>query len=801
MVRHMVDYTDEWVSLFRENVGKRRIPDAIFLKVALVLGKPDSEKYRKPDKRSVTKLLDSMEANQKENSVSPGEAVGMAAAHSMAESYTQKTLRTFHYAGLVGSLNPGEDIKKLVDLSSTMATRYTVALQPEYRMNFNEAQRLASKIQRWNIGEMFDMDIDLGIEDRLTDLQQRIRDFDDDAKYDGDSDELTEEFQALIDERNDFYQQATDLLVSNAENAYTNLVTIRPKEDALVTISMDEMKLQLENMLINASGERKAALAGDWDFSSISITNQGDKIIVAIPRNVLARRSVNGMLLSYMNCMEGAEFCRGCNNVLSVLSVGRVKDRTERFVVNEEIDDTAKEHYEKVLTVLEREAIQDDVDFDSEDFLDQRVRKNPPLEGEELEQAQTEASAMVKVSGSPDDLFFSLKERYPNWRNCQECGGGWWNVSAGVAQVKDYNIESLEQALQADASESGQRASKIFSQVKDNDDFLRYPFAWKDHQFEPPTPEISYAFNTVTTDLLPCNPLPGEYYLEVAVVDEKNVWKGSKFCAGHFAHITGQYHDKGFSEPSFIEADPTRSVTTNVIQIERTLGIEAARQMLYQSMTQLYTGGQWLKGFDMRISDRHMLLVADNYTSTGRLLGAPGSTASISGLNAAKGLSGYESAVLAKTTYERPTDVILKKRGAAAPMGMVDPLIEPMSAQIVGAEMKMGTGMHFDEGRYATEDLYNARYASQWFEAAYMSLLELFRPLGLSLQAAENVMNLPPDHELYPKRVYESDDYKEALKELKEAKAEYDKYHGKVIDVLQLDEMLMKANKRAVHPK
>ena len=88
----MVDYTDEWVSLFRENVGKRRIPDAIFLKVALVLGKPDSEKYRKPDKRSVTKLLDSMEANQKENSVSPGEAVGMAMMHSMAESYTQKTL-------------------------------------------------------------------------------------------------------------------------------------------------------------------------------------------------------------------------------------------------------------------------------------------------------------------------------------------------------------------------------------------------------------------------------------------------------------------------------------------------------------------------------------------------------------------------------------------------------------------------------------------------------------------------------------------------------------------------------------
>ena len=68
-----------------------------------------------------------------------------------------------------------------------MATRYTVALQPEYRMNSMKL-KTGSKIQRWNIGEMFDMDIDLGIEDRLTDLQQRIQDFDDDAKYDGDSD-------------------------------------------------------------------------------------------------------------------------------------------------------------------------------------------------------------------------------------------------------------------------------------------------------------------------------------------------------------------------------------------------------------------------------------------------------------------------------------------------------------------------------------------------------------------------------------------------------------------------------------
>ena len=129
----------------------------------------------------------------------------------------------------------------------------------------------------------------------------------------------------------------------------------------------------------------------------------------------------------------------------------------------------------------------------------------------------------------------------------------WCRTSQGLQH------ETLEQALQADASESSQRANKIFAQIETNDDYLRYPFTWTGHQLNL-TPEISYAFNTVTTNLLPCNPLPGEYYLELQLL-MTNVWKGSKFCAGHFAHITGQHHDKGFSEPSFIEAIGMRSLT------------------------------------------------------------------------------------------------------------------------------------------------------------------------------------------------------------------------------------------------
>ena len=59
----------------------------------------------------------------------------------------------------------------------------------------------------------------------------------------------------------------------------------------------------------------------------------------------------------------------------------------------------------------------------------------------------------------------------------------------------------------------------------------------------------------------------------------------------------------------------------------------------------------------MRISDDTCCLsLTTTHLRADCLACAPGSAASISGLNAAKGLSGYESAVLAKTpTNDRPT--------------------------------------------------------------------------------------------------------------------------------------------------
>ena len=434
------DYTDEWVELFRKHGKGMRVPDSMFLKMALAFGKPVQPSdldtvgkfYRKPDVKTVKKLLKAMEQNQKANSVNPGEAVGLSAAHSMAESYTQKTLRTFHYAGLVGTLSPGKDIDALVGMTQSIPTRYIIALKPEYRMNRQEALRLANKITRWKMTDNFDIDVSLGVESNLSEIEKRIADFPEDAKrkrmdaddpllvakkdrlgdfYNEEEDnyhpfEYSDDFNDLIEQRNQAFDVLKQAVTDSQNNNFANIIQIRPKysdvseiegSDATFFMDLDQLKLELENMLLDVNEQRKSA--PDWSFNEIEIVNTGEMVTISIPVGTLARRSKSSMAMSYHNVLENTEFCSGCGGVLCTMSVGRVKDRTERFEVVEAIDESAREHYANVLTTLETEAIQEELDFGDEDYLEGQARKNAPLEGEELEKAQTEASAMVKVKG------------------------------------------------------------------------------------------------------------------------------------------------------------------------------------------------------------------------------------------------------------------------------------------------------------------------------------------------------------------------------------------------------------------
>ena len=836
----VTDYTDEWVSLFRENGKGMGLPDSSYLQMALAFGKPRmvdnlssvGRYYQKPELKTVRKLLKSMQKNHQENSVSPGEAVGIIAAHSISEVYTQTTLRTFHYAGLVGTLAPGNDIEKVIGTTSTMPTRHVVALKPEYRMNLNEAKRLANKLTRWKLEQLFHVNLLDNKDSAYDTLIKDIDEFPENEKYVDlpdnhpiilkrkkaygsdfnpkedmyDPYNYSPEYQDLLNRRNIYLDRAKEDLVNRVgENEYGYSIDVVPKYSSVGSMgenkelppffmTLEELKPHLERSLVDSTGERKSSSMKGWSFAGISIINNGDKITITIPKGVFPRKSVWMMALNFSQVLKQLEFCSGCGGILSVFSKGEFKDRSIRYEVDESIDQTAKEHYASILSSINVETLDDDPEFFDEDYL----RTNPVSEKGEIEEVQNNASGMLRVEPAPSELYFISVERNANWRNCRECGGGWWNTAAGVAQVKDYRPQTLEQMLGADSSEITDVATLVFESMTSNEDLSSYPFAWKDHQFEPPGPNINYSQNATMIDAMPANPLPGEYYLQVAPLEEittDNNWKGSVYCAGHFSHLVGQYDQKGnYQPPTFLEADSSRCLTTNLHQIEKTLGIEAARQMTFQVLSQLYSGGQWLQGFQTRIDDRHFMLLADTFTNTGRLKGAPASNASISGVNATKGIAGNKSAVLSMASYERPLDVLMKKTGAAAIMGIVDPLDEPISAQIVGTEMKIGSGTHPDSGRYDLTEIFDSRLASSVYDMSMERLVGLFMGEGRSVQAAENLMGLPETHEMYPKRIFESDEYKEAIQEALDAKLEFERLHGRIVEVLYSKQMLDQDN-------
>jgi hypothetical protein len=832
----VTDYTDEWVSLFRKNGKGMGFPDSAYLDMALAFGKPNrigemstvGKYYRKPDVKVAKKLLKSMHSERQKNLVSPGEPVGIHAAHSISEVFTQSTLRTFHYAGLVGTLEPGKWIEKVIDIATTMDTRHTVALKPEYRNNYAEAKRIAHKLERWKLEDLFYVDLLDNVDTEYEELLNELDSFPENERYvdlpdnhpivvkrkklygdDFDPSEdrydpynYSPEYQALVDRKREYYEEVKrDIDKLSEDNAYGNQIVIKPKFDSQGQMSelgsdvppyfmtLEELKPQLERSLeYTSTGERKYSDMAGWSFASISIINNGNNITITIPRGVFPRKSIWAMALNFYTLLVKMEMCGGCGDILTGFTKGEVKDRSTTYAVDEAVDETAKEHYKKILSSIGSETVMgEDVEFFDEDYLS--AKANPDSGGKDIEEIQNSASGMIKLPPSPPDMFFVMCERYVNWRNCRNCGGGWWNTAAGVAQVHDYFMDSMDEAIAVSLASSDDTKNPQAYMAYEN--LAKYPYAWKEHQFEPPSPDIDYSPIATMIDSMPSNPLPGEYYLEVKYKEEitsDNSWKGSVFCCGHFSHLVGQFDNKGnYHPPTLLEADPSRCITTNLLQVEKTLGVEAARQMLFQSLSQLYCGGQYLGGFDTRINDKHMMLLADLYTNTGTLLGAPTSRASLSGVVASKGLRGKSSSIIAQASYERPLDVIMKKIGAAAPMGVVDPLDEPMSAQVVGVEMKIGSGTHPDRGRYSLEELFDARDASSAYDLAMERLVDLFMAPGRSLNAAENLMGMPETDERYPRRIFESDEYKEARQVALDAKKEWERLHGVIVGILGPD--------------
>ncbi len=102
------------------------------------------------NKKSVRKILDSVEDAYLRSLVEPGEAVGTVAAQSIGEPGTQMTLKTFHYAG-VAELNVTLGLPRLIeilDARKNPASPYmTVYLEPSYAKEKEKAQEVQRMIE------------------------------------------------------------------------------------------------------------------------------------------------------------------------------------------------------------------------------------------------------------------------------------------------------------------------------------------------------------------------------------------------------------------------------------------------------------------------------------------------------------------------------------------------------------------------------------------------------------------------------------------------------------------------------
>jgi DNA-directed RNA polymerase subunit A" len=119
------------------------------------------------------------------------------------------------------------------------------------------------------------------------------------------------------------------------------------------------------------------------------------------------------------------------------------------------------------------------------------------------------------------------------------------------------------------------------------------------------------------------------------------------------------------------EVDKRRTITNDIVEIERVLGIEAARRAIIdEAMRTLQEQG-------LEVDIRHIMLVADMMTCTGRLrqIGR-------------HGISGEKPSFLARAAFETTVQHLLE----AALRGEKDQLKGVIESVIAGQTVPLGTG-------------------------------------------------------------------------------------------------------------
>lgn len=120
------------------------------------------------------------------------------------------------------------------------------------------------------------------------------------------------------------------------------------------------------------------------------------------------------------------------------------------------------------------------------------------------------------------------------------------------------------------------------------------------------------------------------------------------------------------------EIDPTRTITNDIMEICKVLGLEAGRRMIVQELTRT------LKENEIRVDVRHHILLADTMTFQGEIKGI-----------VRTGITRGKSSPFARAAFEETTKHLLD----AAFKGEVEHLQGVVENIIVGQPIKVGTGI------------------------------------------------------------------------------------------------------------
>ncbi|HJX05548.1 MAG TPA: DNA-directed RNA polymerase subunit A'' [Candidatus Nanoarchaeia archaeon] len=120
----------------------------------------------------------------------------------------------------------------------------------------------------------------------------------------------------------------------------------------------------------------------------------------------------------------------------------------------------------------------------------------------------------------------------------------------------------------------------------------------------------------------------------------------------------------------FVDAE--RTSTNSIIEVEKIFGIEAAREAIIREMKKV------LKDQGINIDIRHILLVADAMTMSGKVLGV-----------SRYGIVKEKPSVLARASFETPITHIIN----ASMVGEVDPLNSVIENVMINQPVPIGTGL------------------------------------------------------------------------------------------------------------